>query len=217
MDSICHHSFSSPKTLILFVPHHTLHYIKLSHVYYTWRRNMYFSFSFCCVVMLRFTDMEASKSLVVCGFKWINVQKITQTRSGLKNWISFDYNFCLLKGFFLTVSLESILKVAKHASENNKIFCLNLSAPFICEFFKEALMKVMPYVDILFGNETVSLFVDTHGIKVHAKEFSCLSYVTFISRSVLAVYLMCSVPCNSSDPKFCIDKEPKLIKIWNCF
>uniref|UniRef100_A0A673MHT5 Adenosine kinase n=1 Tax=Sinocyclocheilus rhinocerous TaxID=307959 RepID=A0A673MHT5_9TELE len=59
-----------------------------------------------------------------------------------------------IAGFFLTVSLESILKVAKHASENNKIFCLNLSAPFICEFFKEALMKVMPYVDILFGNET---------------------------------------------------------------
>ncbi|XDV50298.1 hypothetical protein PO909_019375, partial [Leuciscus waleckii] len=76
----------------------------------------------------------------------------------LKNCTSFDYHFCLiLKGFFLTVSLESILKVAKQASENNKIFCLNLSAPFICEFFKEALMKVMPYVDILFGNETVSI------------------------------------------------------------
>ncbi|XP_048060837.1 adenosine kinase isoform X4 [Megalobrama amblycephala] len=59
-----------------------------------------------------------------------------------------------IAGFFLTVSLESILKVAKHASDNNKIFCLNLSAPFICEFFKEALLKVMPYVDILFGNET---------------------------------------------------------------
>ncbi|XP_073729366.1 adenosine kinase isoform X1 [Misgurnus anguillicaudatus] len=58
-----------------------------------------------------------------------------------------------IAGFFLTVSVESILKVAKHASENNKIFCLNLSAPFICEFFKDNLMKVMPYVDILFGNE----------------------------------------------------------------
>uniref|UniRef100_A0AAR2LAS2 Adenosine kinase n=1 Tax=Pygocentrus nattereri TaxID=42514 RepID=A0AAR2LAS2_PYGNA len=57
-------------------------------------------------------------------------------------------------GFFLTVSLESILKVAKHASDNNKIFSLNLSAPFICQAFKESLMKVMPYVDILFGNET---------------------------------------------------------------
>lgn len=62
----------------------------------------------------------------------------------------------LLQGFFLTVSLESILKVAKHASDNNKIFCLNLSAPFISEFFKDSLMKVMPHVDILFGNETVS-------------------------------------------------------------
>ncbi|XP_034408239.1 adenosine kinase isoform X1 [Cyclopterus lumpus] len=59
-----------------------------------------------------------------------------------------------IAGFFLTVSLESILKVAKHASENNKLFCLNLSAPFICQFFKDSLMQVMPYVDVLFGNET---------------------------------------------------------------
>lgn len=48
------------------------------------------------------------------------------------------------------------MKVAKHASDNNKIFCMNLSAPFISQFFKEPLMEVMPYVDILFGNETVS-------------------------------------------------------------
>ncbi|CAL9699372.1 unnamed protein product [Knipowitschia caucasica] len=59
-----------------------------------------------------------------------------------------------IAGFFLTVSPESILKVAKHASENNKIFGLNLSAPFISQFFKEPLMQVLPYVDILFGNET---------------------------------------------------------------
>uniref|UniRef100_A0A3Q3FT16 Adenosine kinase n=1 Tax=Labrus bergylta TaxID=56723 RepID=A0A3Q3FT16_9LABR len=59
-----------------------------------------------------------------------------------------------IAGFFLTVSVESILKVAKHASENNKLFCLNLSAPFISQFFKDNLMQVMPYVDVLFGNET---------------------------------------------------------------
>uniref|UniRef100_A0A3B3I9G1 Adenosine kinase n=1 Tax=Oryzias latipes TaxID=8090 RepID=A0A3B3I9G1_ORYLA len=59
-----------------------------------------------------------------------------------------------IAGFFLTVSVESILKVAKHASETNKLFCLNLSAPFICQFFKDNLMKVFPYVDVLFGNET---------------------------------------------------------------
>ncbi|XP_049615200.1 adenosine kinase isoform X3 [Syngnathus scovelli] len=57
-------------------------------------------------------------------------------------------------GFFLTVSPESMLKVAKHASQNNKLFCINLSAPFICQFFNTAMMELMPYVDILFGNET---------------------------------------------------------------
>ncbi|XP_028990479.1 adenosine kinase b isoform X3 [Betta splendens] len=76
--------------------------------------------------------------------------------------LDLDSNWELVKkakvyyiaGFFLTVSPESIIKVAKHASDNNKIFCMNLSAPFISQFFKEPLMKVMPYVDILFGNET---------------------------------------------------------------
>ncbi|XP_070812545.1 adenosine kinase-like [Pituophis catenifer annectens] len=57
-------------------------------------------------------------------------------------------------GFFLTVSPESIIKVATQASANNKIFSLNLSAPFISQFYKDQLMEVMPYVDILFGNET---------------------------------------------------------------
>lgn len=34
---------------------------------------------------------------------------------------------------------------------------MNLSAPFLSQFFKEPLMNAMPYVDIIFGNETVSL------------------------------------------------------------
>lgn len=51
------------------------------------------------------------------------------------------------------------MKVATQASANNKIFSLNLSAPFISQFYKEQMMKVMPYVDILFGNEMVSVTV----------------------------------------------------------
>ncbi|KAJ3608092.1 hypothetical protein NHX12_025142 [Muraenolepis orangiensis] len=71
-----------------------------------------------------------------------------------------------LPGFFLTVSPESILKVAKHVSESDKIFCMNLSAPFISQFFKEDLMKVMPYVDVLFGNETeAATFAKEQGFK----------------------------------------------------
>lgn len=58
------------------------------------------------------------------------------------------------QGFFLTVSPESIQTMAKHAYENNKIFMMNLSAPFLCEFFQKPMLAAFPYVDILFGNET---------------------------------------------------------------
>ncbi|XP_016144396.1 adenosine kinase-like [Sinocyclocheilus grahami] len=75
-----------------------------------------------------------------------------------------------IAGFFLTVSPESIFKVAKHTSDNNKIFGLNLSAPFISQFFKEPLMKVMPYVDIIFGNETeAATFAKEQGFEVSEK------------------------------------------------
>lgn len=54
----------------------------------------------------------------------------------------------------MTVSPESIQTVAKHAYENNKMFMMNLSAPFLCEFFQKPMLAAFPYVDILFGNET---------------------------------------------------------------
>uniref|UniRef100_A0A8C9VAI0 Adenosine kinase n=1 Tax=Scleropages formosus TaxID=113540 RepID=A0A8C9VAI0_SCLFO len=86
-----------------------------------------------------------------------------------------------IAGFFLTVSPESILKVAKHASEHNKVFALNLSAPFISQFYKKPMMEVMPYVDILFGNETeASTFAreqgfETEDIEEIAKKAQSLS------------------------------------------
>eukprot|EP01091_Cochliopodium_minus_P013075 TRINITY_DN4114_c0_g1_i2.p1 TRINITY_DN4114_c0_g1~~TRINITY_DN4114_c0_g1_i2.p1 ORF type:complete len:372 (-),score=130.44 TRINITY_DN4114_c0_g1_i2:36-1043(-) len=58
-----------------------------------------------------------------------------------------------IAGFFLTVSVDSALKVAKHASENNKVFMMSIAAPFICDFFNTQLDQMLPYIDILFGNE----------------------------------------------------------------
>lgn len=48
------------------------------------------------------------------------------------------------------------MDIAHHAHDKNKIFMMNLSAPFLSQFFKEPMMKAFPYIDILFGNETVN-------------------------------------------------------------
>lgn len=61
--------------------------------------------------------------------------------------------FYYISGFFLTVSPESIMHVAKHAAEEDKVFCMNISATFIPQFYKDQLVAAYPYMDYLFGNE----------------------------------------------------------------
>lgn len=74
------------------------------------------------------------------------------------NWALVEKaKFYYIAGFPLTVCPSAILRIAKHACQQNKIFCTNLAAPFICQFFKEPLLKTMPYVDYLFGNEEEAL------------------------------------------------------------
>ncbi|XP_057313989.1 uncharacterized protein LOC130655271 isoform X1 [Hydractinia symbiolongicarpus] len=71
-----------------------------------------------------------------------------------ENWdIVEKADYFYIGGFFLTVSPESILKMAAHACEHNKYLMMNLSAPFLCQFFAEPMSKCLPYIDILFANE----------------------------------------------------------------
>ncbi|KAL8167972.1 hypothetical protein V2J09_009471 [Rumex salicifolius] len=82
-----------------------------------------------------------------------------------ENWALVEKaKYYYIAGFFLTVSPESIMLVAEHAAANNKCFIMNLSAPFICEFFKDPQEKALPYVDYVFGNETEArTFSKVHG------------------------------------------------------
>lgn len=69
-------------------------------------------------------------------------------------------------GFFLTVSVDSMIKAAKHCAETNKTYCMNLSAPFLIQFFKDQMMSVLPYADIVFGNETeAATFAEVHNLE----------------------------------------------------
>lgn len=73
-------------------------------------------------------------------------------------------------GFFITVSPESILTVAQHCCTHDKIYCMNISAPFICQVppFKKTLLEALPYVDFLFANELeAQAFADSEGYGTH--------------------------------------------------
>lgn len=58
-----------------------------------------------------------------------------------------------VEGYFLTHGTESAVELAKKASEAGKVFVLNLSAPFIAQFFGEQLQKILPYCDVIIANE----------------------------------------------------------------
>lgn len=62
--------------------------------------------------------------------------------------------FFYVGGFFLTHGVESAVAVAKHAKEAGKSFAFNLSAPFIPQFFKAQVDQVLPYAELVIGNES---------------------------------------------------------------
>ena len=55
--------------------------------------------------------------------------------------------FFYMASFFLTHSTESAELVGKHVSSTGKVFCVNLAAPFLIDFFGAAVDKIMPHVD----------------------------------------------------------------------
>jgi len=62
--------------------------------------------------------------------------------------------FFYVEGYFLTHGLDCALEIAKKASESGKVFALNLSAPFIPQFFKVQLEQIFTYCDYVIGNES---------------------------------------------------------------
>jgi sugar/nucleoside kinase (ribokinase family) len=58
-----------------------------------------------------------------------------------------------------------LLQAGKECAEKNKTYCMNLSAPFLIQFFKDQMMSVLPYADIVFGNETeAATYAEVQGL-----------------------------------------------------
>ncbi|AIO00327.1 adenosine kinase, putative [Leishmania panamensis] len=58
-----------------------------------------------------------------------------------------------LTGFTLTIDVSYVLQVAEAARASGGQFMMNLSAPFLLQYFTEGFNKAVPYLDVLFGNE----------------------------------------------------------------
>lgn len=64
-----------------------------------------------------------------------------------------NVKYFYVTGFFLTASAETVQEIAKHALATNSLFLMNLSAPFLAQFYKKDLLAALAYADIIFGCE----------------------------------------------------------------
>ena len=77
--------------------------------------------------------------------------------------------------FHLTSSPGSIMLMAQYVADHSpsKTLVMNLGAVFLCEFYRETMIKIVPYADIIFCNEAeAEAFATNNDIPV-------LSFVTF--------------------------------------
>jgi len=77
---------------------------------------------------------------------WLETPEVAKLVDGAKAYY--------VEGFFLTHGTESALALAQKASSTGKLFILNLSAPFIPQFFKVQLEQVLNHTDIIICNES---------------------------------------------------------------
>ncbi|KAF2247026.1 Ribokinase-like protein [Trematosphaeria pertusa] len=98
------------------------------------------------------TDLAAANKYQLDHLKQPEVWKLVE-----------NAKFLYVGGYHLTVCVPAILALAEEAAAKDKLFILNLSAPFIPQFFKDQLDQVLPYVDILIGNETeAGAYAESH-------------------------------------------------------
>ena len=112
------------------------------------------------------TDEAATGTCAVCinggerslvaNLAAANCYKHSHTESDTMTSLIHSSDIFYISGFFLSVpeGPKSMVHIGEHASTSNKIFCMNLSAPFLIQFFSEQMNSVLPYTDFIFANET---------------------------------------------------------------
>ncbi|KAK9319580.1 Ribokinase-like protein [Lipomyces orientalis] len=115
-----------------------------------------------CAVIVTGTDRS-----LVTDLSAANHYKIDHLKSPEIWKFVEDSQFYYVGGYHLTVCVPAILALGQHAAETNKVFSMNLSAPFLAQFFKDQMDSVAPYWDILVGNESeAAAYAESHGLGI---------------------------------------------------
>ncbi|EDO18388.1 hypothetical protein Kpol_1013p60 [Vanderwaltozyma polyspora DSM 70294] len=81
-----------------------------------------------------------------------------------------------VSGFHLTVSKDAVIKLGKHAKETGKPFILNLSAPFILQFFKQQVEDVLPYTTMVVANESeAAAYAESFGLTCDKEDLAAVA------------------------------------------
>lgn len=56
--------------------------------------------------------------------------------------------------FTIAANFDPLLELCHHSLDSSKVFCLNLSAVYICQTHVDKLKTILPFVDIFFGNRS---------------------------------------------------------------
>lgn len=98
-----------------------------------------------------------------------------------ENWqYVADANVFYVEGFHLTVCPDAMHALGHYAADEDKIYCMNLSAPFLSEKYMEAMDANSKYWDVLIGNETEAIAyarshdLDTEDLEKIAKHIALL-------------------------------------------
>lgn len=84
-----------------------------------------------------------------------------------ENWALVEgAKYYYVGGFHLTVCPPAINALGEHAAQHkDKTFVMNLSAPFLCQFFQEPMDASSPYWDVLIGNESeAAAWAEAHNL-----------------------------------------------------
>ncbi|CAH8534255.1 unnamed protein product [Heterobilharzia americana] len=86
-------------------------------------------------------------------------------------------HFYYITGYVISSCYEGMLEVAKHALASRKMFCFNLSAPFLPQFKTQEVDEMIAYANIVFGNHSEALaYGEAHNLS-HSTAHGIAQYI----------------------------------------